>query len=99
MKTKKHTESAGRCRVEYPLFSEAPDVSLMNSFSKKLASCLISKGGAAPGLKFSLTYAVSEYGGKVDVLFRFSSLRPSGRRTETMRIIWKDGYIIKFEKS
>ena len=98
MKTEKHTEATRYYRVEYPLFSGAEDVSLMNSFSERLASCLISKG-AAGDMRFSLTYTVAEYGGCVEVAFRFSSRKGTERKTAAARITWKDGYIIKFEES
>ena len=98
MKTEKHTEATRYYRVEYPLFSGAEDVSLMNSFSETLASRLIAKG-AARDMKFSLTYTVSEYDGSVEVAFRFTSRKGTERRTAAARIIWKDGYIIKFEES
>ncbi len=99
MKIEKRTEATRRYRIEYPLFSEAGDVSFMNSFSEKLACALTEKSEAEPDLKISLTYAVSEYDGKVDVTFRFASRRRSERRAGNLRIIWKEGYIIKFERS
>ena len=99
MKTEKRTAATRRCRLEYPVFSdEEIDVSLMNGFTERLAGAILAKSDDSAA-RYRLTYSLSDIKDGVELLFRFEVLEARAvLHAERLRIIWKRGYIKKFER-
>ncbi len=99
MNYRKMTGSGRRYNAEYPVFTpdDGEDADLMNAFSEKLVSLV--KRRAEEGMRrYRLTFSLEETEKGLSVTF---FLRVSENRktvsSASIRTLWKDGFIKKYE--